>query len=136
MADITQPAPECPECGGARFWYGSVEFHSIGSAYGAIDHPGDYLNVAACSNCGYSSLYLQNMQRFQQSLLNLGFNQSSPSIPDSQMVMSPTPERREMRAIHDALRSGNKIQAIKLYRELYGCGLREAKDAIEVMERK
>ncbi|HEY1821380.1 MAG TPA: hypothetical protein VGG83_15760 [Trebonia sp.] len=24
--DMTRPAPSCPECGGERFWYGSVEF--------------------------------------------------------------------------------------------------------------
>jgi hypothetical protein len=31
----------------------------------------------------------------------------------------------------DALQSGNKIQAIKLYREATGAGLKEAKDLIE-----
>lgn len=30
-------------------------------------------------------------------------------------------------------REGNKIQAIKLYRERYNCGLAEAKDAVETM---
>jgi len=33
--------------------------------------------------------------------------------------------------IQAALRSGNKIEAIKIYRELTGVGLAEAKDAIE-----
>ena len=32
-------------------------------------------------------------------------------------------------------RSGNKIAAIKLYRETFGCGLKEAKDAVERIER-
>ena len=31
----------------------------------------------------------------------------------------------------EALQSGNKIEAIKLYRELTGAGLKEAKDAVE-----
>jgi hypothetical protein len=31
------------------------------------------------------------------------------------------------------LRSGNKLMAIKFYRNLYNCGLREAKDAIDNM---
>ena len=31
--------------------------------------------------------------------------------------------------------SGHKIQAIKLYREVYGVGLKEAKDAVETMLR-
>jgi len=33
--------------------------------------------------------------------------------------------------IQDALDKGNKIEAIKVYRELTGLGLKEAKDAIE-----
>jgi ribosomal protein L7/L12 len=33
--------------------------------------------------------------------------------------------------IQDALRRGNKIEAIKIYRELTGVGLAEAKEAIE-----
>jgi hypothetical protein len=33
------------------------------------------------------------------------------------------------------VRSGNKIAAIKLYRELFGVGLKEAKDAVERLER-
>jgi len=33
--------------------------------------------------------------------------------------------------IQEALRSGNKIEAIKLYREVTGLGLAEAKEAIE-----
>jgi ribosomal protein L7/L12 len=37
--------------------------------------------------------------------------------------------------IQDALRRGNKIEAIKIYRELTGVGLAEAKDAIERAER-
>lgn len=29
--------------------------------------------------------------------------------------------------------NGNKIQTIKLYREIFGCGLKEAKEAIEYL---
>lgn len=42
-------------------------------------------------------------------------------------------ERPEIRAIREALLSGDKIQAIKLYRYLYGVGLKEAKEAIDAM---
>ncbi len=35
--------------------------------------------------------------------------------------------------LHELLASGNKIQAIKLYREETGCGLAEAKDAVEAL---
>ena len=39
-------------------------------------------------------------------------------------------------AIRDQLRSGNKIRAIKLYREQTGVGLKEAKHAVEMMEQE
>jgi ribosomal protein L7/L12 len=34
------------------------------------------------------------------------------------------------------IQSGRKIDAIKLYRELHGTGLKEAKDAVESLERR
>ena len=37
--------------------------------------------------------------------------------------------------LRDLVRSGKKIQAIKIYRQRMGVGLKEAKDAIEVLER-
>ena len=43
----------------------------------------------------------------------------------------PTPE--EIRGIGDALASGNKIAAIKLYREATGKDLKEAKDFVEAL---
>jgi len=47
--------------------------------------------------------------------------------PGTDPVMSPQ--------IQDAIRRGNKIEAIKLYREMTGMGLAEAKDAIENAEK-
>jgi ribosomal protein L7/L12 len=44
-------------------------------------------------------------------------------------------EPPETNAIREALLSGHKINAIKLYRELYGVSLKEGKDAIDAMER-
>ena len=46
--------------------------------------------------------------------------------PNSSLVLSPQ--------IQDALRRGNKIEAIKIYRELTGVGLAEAKDVIDKAE--
>jgi ribosomal protein L7/L12 len=37
--------------------------------------------------------------------------------------------------VQDALRRGNKIEAIKIYRELTGVGLAEAKDVIDKAEK-
>jgi ribosomal protein L7/L12 len=47
--------------------------------------------------------------------------------PGSDPVLSPQ--------IQEALRRGNKIEAIKIYRELTGVGLAEAKDVIDKAER-
>ena len=46
--------------------------------------------------------------------------------PNSDPVLSPQ--------IQDALRKGNKIEAIKIYRELTGVGLAEAKQVIDRAE--
>lgn len=42
----------------------------------------------------------------------------------------PKPE-----TVHASLRTGNKINAIRAFREQLNCGLKEAKDAVELMER-
>ena len=42
-------------------------------------------------------------------------------------------ERPEMGAIREALLSGDKLKAIKLYRSAYGVGLKEAQDALNAM---
>jgi hypothetical protein len=45
----------------------------------------------------------------------------------------PNPEIQAAR-IKEEIFAGNKIQAIKLHRELTGMGLKESKDAVEAME--
>jgi hypothetical protein len=40
----------------------------------------------------------------------------------------------QLNAISDALRAGEKIQAIKLHREATGLGLKQAKDEIDAIE--
>jgi len=49
-----------------------------------------------------------------------------PPAPAATLVMDPQ--------LGAALRAGRKIEAIKRYRELYGVGLKEAKDAVEDMQ--
>lgn len=46
-------------------------------------------------------------------------------------------EQRDLRLaeIQKELQAGNKIQAIAMFRETFGTGLREAKDAVEAMQR-
>ncbi len=45
--------------------------------------------------------------------------------------MEPPPSDPRLKEIHDAILAGQKIQAIKLWRELTDSGLAEAKQAIE-----
>jgi ribosomal protein L7/L12 len=42
-------------------------------------------------------------------------------------------ERPELGAIREALLSGDKLKAIKLYRSVYGVGLKEAQDALDAL---
>jgi ribosomal protein L7/L12 len=46
------------------------------------------------------------------------------------------PYKNVPQAVVEALRSGNKIEAIKRYREATGVGLKEAKDFIEEVQRR
>lgn len=63
---------------------------------------------------------LEDKLQFLYHRLNIDYASASP---DSDPVFSPQ--------IQDALRRGNKIEAIKIYRELTGVGLAEAKQAID-----
>ena len=55
-------------------------------------------------------------------------------------AVDPVPEETSIpglsRQVRDQIVAGNKIGAIKRYREEYGCGLKEAKDAVEAFERQ
>lgn len=45
----------------------------------------------------------------------------------------PAPDTSWLSEVRALVASGNKIQAIKVYREKTGVGLKEAKDAVEAM---
>lgn len=59
----------------------------------------------------------------QQLLIRLSINPTE--------LMPPEPP--EIRAIREALLSGNKMKAIQLYRSFYGVGVKEAQDALDSM---
>lgn len=42
------------------------------------------------------------------------------------------PEPAGMAEVDELVRAGKKVEAIKLYRELTGAGLREARDAVDI----
>lgn len=54
---------------------------------------------------------------------------------DSKVVWSEAKPAQPTPDVMALIQSGRKIDAIKLYRELHGTGLKEAKDAIESLER-
>ncbi len=60
------------------------------------------------------------------------------AMQSGQLPLMPQPEtysQPSLDQVRDLLNSGNKITAIKIYREIYNVGLKEAKDAVEAMER-
>jgi len=65
---------------------------------------------------------LEDHLKFLYRRLNIDYAED----PNSDPTLSPQ--------ILDALRRGNKIEAIKIYRELTGVGLAEAKDVIDKAE--
>jgi len=64
---------------------------------------------------------LEDRLKFIYRRLNLEY-----ADPNSDLVLSPK--------IQEALRHGNKIEAIKIYREMTGVGLAEAKQVIDRAE--
>jgi ribosomal protein L7/L12 len=64
---------------------------------------------------------LEERLKFLYERLNIDY-----ADPSSDPIRSPQ--------LQEALRRGNKIEAIKIYRELTGVGLAEAKQAIDQLE--
>ena len=64
---------------------------------------------------------LEDKLQFLYDRLNMSYED-----PGSDPTLSPQ--------VQEALRRGNKIEAIKIYRELTGAGLAEAKQAIDRLE--
>ncbi len=55
-------------------------------------------------------------------------------VQNSQSEFSPENFQEQLPQIQDLIRQGNKLEAIKLYREISGSGLKEAKDVIEALQ--
>ncbi|MEP7357308.1 MAG: hypothetical protein ABI847_08730, partial [Anaerolineales bacterium] len=101
----------CPSCGA-----------SLGVEEGAA--------LAQCQFCGNTVIVPEELRG---------------SAPQPQPAAAPSPaagvygslpglpDMGKMKQMGDAVRAGNKIQAIKIYRELFGVGLAEAKTAVEMM---
>ncbi|WP_335990466.1 ribosomal protein L7/L12 [Glycomyces sp. MUSA5-2] len=74
--------------------------------------PRDYITMQALSRIEY---------KLDMIMAHLGIPQSAP------------PEEPWLAQVRSEIRSGRTIQAIKVYREHTGLGLKEAKDAVERM---
>ncbi|RKH89476.1 hypothetical protein D7Y21_10445 [Corallococcus sp. AB045] len=55
-------------------------------------------------------------------------NREQPSEPPPQLS-----SEEGQKSLAELIESGQMINAIKLYRQIHGCGLKEAKDAVEAM---
>lgn len=78
--------------------------------------------------------YCENTVILPEELRRGGIN--SNASPTAGASFAPMIDQAlKMAEVAQLLRAGNKIAAIKLYREIYGVGLKEAKDAVERIER-
>jgi large subunit ribosomal protein L7/L12 len=92
---------------------------------------------------GFLAGYSRGKARLPETTLDRGrldqpppMSAAPPSATPAQAFRSTGPSNLSPEAltrIHDALRAGNKIQAIKIMREETGLGLAEAKNAVEAM---
>ena len=85
------------------------------SCGGPLEYDGGDITVR-CHYCANSVIVPEELRGEQ------AFNAASLPLPAQLMKLAE---------IGQLIRAGNKIAAIKLYRETFGAGLREAKDAVE-----
>jgi ribosomal protein L7/L12 len=74
-------------------------------------------------------------QRLQQELSGSAnpYPAGAAPYPAAMLQERAAQESTQMQAIHDAMMAGDKIKAIKLYRELYGVDFKTAQDALSKM---
>ncbi|MEY9895612.1 ribosomal protein L7/L12 [Catenulispora sp. MAP5-51] len=70
-------------------------------------------------------------EKLDRLLAHLGLDGDGDGGPAPAVPAAPNAEAH----IRALIQAGKKIQAIKAYREVTGQGLKEAKDAVEAMER-
>lgn len=102
---MTQPF-KCPSCGAPL----------------SLENAGATLR---CPFCGNSVIVPEHLRTPQ-------VGHAHPGTPSLDNIISQAGRLGELGQL---VRSGNKIAAIKLYRELFGTSLKDAKDAVERLER-
>jgi outer membrane protein assembly factor BamB len=99
-----------------------LETFNCPSCHAALDAPDPPRPSVKCPYCGTTVIVPEELLPEEQ-----------PPHPGHQHGR----QRDSMTAEIDLLvRQGNKIEAVKLFREAFGVGLREAKEAVEAMERR
>jgi ribosomal protein L7/L12 len=85
------------------------------------------------------SSYLERIARLEGQVAalyrHLGLT-SDPEISDAAPDDVPGLPPFVKESFYEALRRGNKIVAIKIYRESTGVGLKEAKDIVDAIDRR
>jgi ribosomal protein L7/L12 len=97
------------------------------------------VNDLQCPNCGAPVDFAGGTQTtcsFCRSQLYLSADSVKVSSVLSDLLEGkPAPEGIDVQQIQELVRAGKKIEAIKLVRAQTGLGLKEAKDAVEAIER-
>ncbi|HEX8746319.1 MAG TPA: 6-bladed beta-propeller [Pyrinomonadaceae bacterium] len=106
---MTQPF-KCPSCGAPL----------------SLDNPGA---TVRCHFCGNSVIVPESLRQPDAAAAPPHSHAASPSLDN---IVGQAARLGELGQL---IRGGNKIAAIKLYRELFGSSLKDAKDAVERLER-
>ena len=98
-------ALKCPNCGAP------------------LDYPADDLSATRCPYC--DSTIIIPKENFAD----------SPQVGQPSSSSLPQKQTEALVEIAYQLQAGKKIEAIKIYRDTFGVGLKEAKEAVEAMQR-
>jgi len=93
-----------------------------------LDYPAEHTPAVRCPYCDSTVVIPRPAERD-----DLRVEHSQPESPISANLMGDQLET--ITSIAQRLQAGKKIEAIKLYRDAFGVGLKEAKEAVEAMAR-
>ncbi|MBL8058382.1 MAG: ribosomal protein L7/L12, partial [Anaerolineales bacterium] len=91
-----------------------------------LDHDGDA--TVRCGHCGSTVILPEELREPAESAA------PSPASPRSWSLAEMLQQAGQFGEVARLVQAGQKIEAIKLYRQLTGVGLKEAKDAVDQLE--
>jgi len=94
------------------------------------------MSQISCPSCGASVESTERACSYCGAALGAApVSSSAPTVRVSKAAVEAMASGGDpLQAVRDEVARGNKIEAIRLYREATGVGLKEAKDAVEAME--